>query len=128
LISHELRPDEGILIFTPEGPLRSDDFKELARVVDDYVTEHGALTGVMIYVESFPGWEDFGAMISHFQFVKNNHGDIGKVAAVTDSQFIAIMPKIVEHFVSAEVRHFDFNDRQAALDWLSSDLSSQARS
>lgn len=123
MISHELRSDEGILFFTPEGPLQSDDFTALAQVVDEYITTHGALTGVMIDVESFPGWEDFGALISHFKFVKNNHGDIGKVAAVTDSQFLSIMPKIVDHFVSAEVRHFNFDEREAALDWLRSDLS-----
>lgn len=125
MITHELRRDEGILIFTPEGPLKSSDFEELAHIVDEYITEQGALTGVMIYVESFPGWEDFGALISHLKFVKNNHGDIGKVAAVTDSQIASVMPKIVEHFVSAEVRHFGYDDRQVALDWLRSGLSQQ---
>jgi hypothetical protein len=123
VLFHELRSEEGILILSPEGPLQSEDFTRMAGVVDEYITEHGALTGVMIYAESFHGWEDFGALISHFRFLKNNHGDIGKVAAVTDSQFLAVMPKIVDHFISAQVRHFDFDDRQAALDWLRSGLS-----
>ncbi len=123
LISHELLRDEGILTLTPIGRLESDDFATLARVVDAYVSEEGALTGVMIYAESFPGWEDFGALISHFKFVKNNQGDIGKVAAVTDGQFLSIMPKIIDHFVSADVRHFDYGDREAALEWLRSDLA-----
>ncbi len=126
MISHELLGDEGILILTPVGPLESDDFAALARVVDAYISKEGALTGVMIYAESFPGWEDFGALISHFRFVKNNVGDIGKVAAVTDSQFLSIMPKIIDHFVSADVRHFDFKDRDAALEWLRSDLAGQS--
>jgi hypothetical protein len=126
LISHELQRDEGILTLTPIGPLESDDFAALARVVDAYVSEEGALTGVMIYVESFPGWEDFGALISHFKFLKNNLGDIGKVAAVTDSQFLTIMPNIVDHFVSADVRHFDYADRDSALEWLRSDLAQQS--
>jgi hypothetical protein len=126
LISHELLRDEGILILTPIGPLESDDFAALGRVVDAYIAEEGALTGVMIYVESFPGWEDFGALISHFKFLKKNQGDIGKVAAVTDSQFLSIMPKIIDHFVSADVRHFDFNDRDAALEWLRSGLTQKS--
>ncbi len=125
MITHELRRDEGILIFTPAGPLKSSDFEELANIVDEYITEQGALTGVMIYVESFPGWEDFGALISHLKFVKNNHGDIGKVAAVTNSQIASIMPKIVDHFVSADVRHFKYEDRQAALNWLRTGLLQQ---
>jgi hypothetical protein len=126
VISHELLRDEGILILTPVGPLESDDFANLARVVDAYILEAGALTGLMIYAESFPGWEDFGALISHFKFVKNNQGDVGKVAAVTDSQFLAIMPKIIDHFVSAEIRHFDFGDREKALNWLRSDLTQRS--
>lgn len=126
MISHELQRDEGILTLTPIGPLESDDFAALGRVVDAYVSEEGALTGVMIYVESFPGWEDFGALISHFKFLKNNLGDIGKVAAVTDSQFLTIMPNIVDHFVSADVRHFDYADRESALEWLRSDLAQQS--
>jgi len=123
VIYHELGREEGILILTPEGPLESTDFSDLAQIVDDYITENGALTGVMIYTETFPGWEDFGALISHFRFVKNHHGDIGKVAAVTDSKFLSIMPKIIDHFISAEVRHFNFEDSDAALDWLRSGLA-----
>lgn len=123
MISHELRREEGILIFTPQGPLKSQDFETLADIVDDYISAEGALTGVMIYVESFPGWEDFGALISHFKFVKNNHGDIEKIAAVTDTQILSVMPKIIDHFVSADVRHFDYEDQEAALEWLRSDLS-----
>ena len=126
MISHELQRNEGILTLTPIGPLESDDFAALGRVVDAYVSEEGALTGLMIYVESFPGWEDFGALISHFKFLKNNQGDIGKVAAVTDSQFLTIMPKIIDHFVSADVRHFDYADRESALEWLRSDLAQKS--
>jgi hypothetical protein len=127
VISHELRRQEGILIFTPQGPLKSEDFETLASIVDQYISEAGALTGIMIYVESFPGWEDFGALISHFKFVKNNHGDIGRVAAVTDTQILSVMPKIIDHFVHAEVRHFDYEDKEAALEWLRSDLSPKSR-
>ena len=127
MISHQLGREDGILILTPVGPLESEDFSGLARIVDEYITENGALTGVMICAEKFPGWEDFGALISHLKFVKNHHGDIGKVAAVTDSQFLSIMPKIIDHFVSAEVRHFDFADREAALAWLRTGLSRQSK-
>jgi hypothetical protein len=126
LISHELLREEGILVLTPVGRLESDDFADLARVVDAYISEAGALTGVMIYAESFPGWEDFGALISHFKFVKRNQGDVGKVAAVTDSQFLTIMPKIIDHFTSADVRHFDFSDREAAMKWLRSGLAQKS--
>ena len=123
MISHELLRDQGILKIIPEGPLESSDFETLSREVDEYIVAEGALTGVLIRTASFPGWEDFSALISHLNFVRNNHADIGKVAAVTDSKFLAIMPKIVALFVSAEVRHFDYDEQDSAMAWLTAELS-----
>jgi peroxiredoxin len=57
-------------------------------------------------------------MLSHLEFVKNHHQHIAKVAAVTDSKFLAIMPSIASHFISAQVRHFDYNDKESALNRL----------
>ncbi|MDH5588321.1 MAG: STAS/SEC14 domain-containing protein [Nitrospirota bacterium] len=53
------------------------------------------------------------------RFVKNHNQKIKKVAAVTDSGFLSIMPHIANHFVDAEVKHFDYGDKDRALDWLS---------
>jgi hypothetical protein len=36
------------------------------------------------------------------------------------------MPKIIDHFVSADVRHFDYADRELALEWLRSDLAQKS--
>jgi hypothetical protein len=33
---------------------------------------------------------------------------IKRVAAVTDSHFLAILPKVADYFAAAEVRHFDY--------------------
>ncbi|MDH3514889.1 MAG: STAS/SEC14 domain-containing protein, partial [Gammaproteobacteria bacterium] len=78
------------------------------------------LNGLMIHAKSFPGWHDFAAMVTHFNFVKNHHQRIAKVAAVTDSGFLAILPSIAKHFVHADVCHFDYGDKEKALKWLSS--------
>jgi hypothetical protein len=55
---------------------------------------------------------------SHIRFVRNYHEKIERVAAVTDNGFLAILPKVADHFVAAEVRHFDYQDRDEALSWL----------
>lgn len=119
MISYELLRDRGIIIVSPEGRLESADFERLAQEVDPYIEEKGKLAGLMICVDSFPGWDDFGALVSHLKFVKDHHQRIKKVAAVTDSTFLSIMPRVVDHFVSAEVKHFDYGDKEAALQWLS---------
>ena len=119
MISYELLRDRGILIVTPEGPLDKTDFEALAREVDPYIEAQGKLNGLLIAARLFPGWKDFAALLSHLRFVKNHHQKIKKVAAVTDSGFLSVMPHIVDHFVDAEVKHFAYRDKDCALDWLS---------
>ena len=120
MLSNELMLDEKILIITPEGSLEASDFERLAKEVDPYIEAKGKLNGLMIYTESFPGWENFAALLSHIKFVKEHHQNIEKVAAVTDSGFLSILPRVASHFVQAEVKHFSYQDKEVALDWLKS--------
>jgi len=121
MLNYELNRTEGILILKPMGPLESTDFEKLAREVDPYIIENGTLNGLMIYIKSFPGWDNFAAFLSHMKFVKNHHQKIKKIAAVTGSGFLSIMPQVANHFMQAEVRHFDYDNKDAALNWLKSD-------
>ena len=119
MISHKLLRDRGVLIVKPEGPLEQTDFETLDREVDPFIEGQGLLNGLLISAELFPGWMNFAALVSHFRFVKNHHQKIRRVAAVTDSGFLSIMPHIANHFVDAEVKHFDYRDKDRALEWLS---------
>jgi 6-phosphogluconolactonase len=118
VIQYELLLDNGILIVTPTGPLEKADFDKLAQAVDPFIESQGKLNGLMVYVESFPGWKDFGALLSHLKFVRDHHRHVQRVAAVTDSGFLSILPLVAGHFVRAEVRHFDYQDKEKALAWL----------
>lgn len=118
MINYELNHADGILIINPIGALESTDFEKLGREVDPYITENGELNGLMIYTHSFPGWDNFAAFLSHMKFVKDHHQKIKKIAAVTDSGFLSIMPQVANHFVQAELRHFDYDDKDIALNWL----------
>ncbi len=120
MLRHELLPEYGVLVIEPVGPLQTADFEALAKIVDPYIEQHGALKGLMIAAPSFPGWASFGALLSHLRFVKDHHRKIARVAAVTDSGFLAVLPRVANHFVDAEVRHFGDGDRKAALNWLAS--------
>jgi len=120
MLINEVMLDEKILVITPEGSLKKTDFERLAKEVDPFIEAMGTLNGLMIYSESFPGWENFAALISHMKFVKEHHRNIRKVAAVTDSGFLSILPRVANHFVQAEIKHFSYKDKDAALDWLKS--------
>ena len=121
MLKYELNHAEGILIIRPNGPLESTDFEKLVQEVDPYIIEKGKLNGLMIYAKSFPGWDNFAAFLSHMKFVKKHHQKIKKIAAVTDSSFLSIMPQVANHFVKAEIKHFDYDDKDAALNWLRAD-------
>jgi hypothetical protein len=118
MIQYELNRADGILIVTPIGPLEAADFVNLVREVDPYIEEKGKLNGLLICAKSFPGWENIAAFLSHIKFVKNHHQKIRKIAAVTGGGFLAIMPQVANRFVQAEVRRFDYAEKDAALNWL----------
>ncbi len=118
MIHFELLRDRSILIVTPNGPLQKADFEQLAKDVDPFLASKGKLTGLMIYTKSFPGWESFGALVSHVKFVAHHHRKIERIAVVTDGEFLKIMPRIADHFVQAKIKHFDFEEKDQALAWL----------
>ena len=120
MVKSELLKDKGVLIVSPEGPLAASDFEHLAREVDPYIEQNGRLHGLMVHAKFFPGWADFAALLSHLKFVKDHQSKIEKVAAVSDSGFLKIIPSVASHFVKAEVRHFDYQDKEKALEWLTS--------
>lgn len=118
MIHAELLRDQGILIITPEGALQQSDFTDLAQLIDPYIAEKGELRGLMVYTKSFPHWEDFKALMTHIKFFGSHQHHVRKVAAVIDNAFLSIAPSIVTHFIHAEVRHFDYVDKEEALVWL----------
>ncbi len=118
MIRHELLSEDGILIVTPIEALKESDFEDLTKEVDPFIEKQGSLTGLVIEAESFPGWDSFGALISHIRFVREHHQRIKKVAAVTDSGFLSILPIVAQHFVDAEVKHFAFSEKEAAMKWI----------
>jgi hypothetical protein len=120
MINYQLNRTDGILIVEPIAHLESTDFEKLTQEIDPYIEQEGKLNGLMIYSESFPGWDNFAALLSHIKFVKNHHQNIKKIAAVTGGGFLAIAPQVASHFVQAEIKHFDFDDKESALNWLKS--------
>lgn len=118
MIQHELNMEKGSLVLKPQGPLKAEDFSAIAQETDAYIERHGSLNGLMIVAEKFPGWEDVQGFVAHIKFVRDHHQKIKKVAFVSDSRFFEFVPRLAQHFVSAEVKHFDAVEEKAALEWL----------
>ena len=110
-----------IVILKPNGALSQDDFKEVTKAIDPFIEKAGKINGVIIYTESFPGWDSFMSLLEHLKFVKEHHKKISNVAFVTDSAVGEFAENIGNHFVSAEVKHFSFNELEDAKRWILED-------
>ena len=118
MIKARLMREDGILVVSPVDTLEAIDLERLRLLVDPCLEEPGELKGLLIDVETFPGWEDFSGMLSHLRFVHDYQQRINRVAAVTDNDILAILPQVADYFAAAEVRHFGYTDRDLALNWL----------
>ena len=118
MIDYEILEPEGVVIVEPGSRLSAEDFIGLATAVDGYLETHERLNGLLIHMEAFPGWEDLAGLVQHIRFVKGHHRQIERVAFASDSRLASLAPHLANHFVSAEVRHFDYDEREKAIRWL----------
>jgi hypothetical protein len=118
MIEHTLDNAHSILTVRPRSSLEQSDFAGLAAAVDPWIEETGGLAGLIIDAPTFPGWEDFGAMVAHFRFVRSHQKHIRKIALVTDSALGNVAEHLASHFVSAEIRRFPAGEREAAEQWI----------
>ena len=118
MLTYQILENENIVVIEPKGPLSEADFRDLTRDVDLHLVRTGTLKGVLIHATAFPGWDSFGSMIGHLRFVRDHHRLIEKVALASDSAIATVMPKLVDHFVGAEVIGFAFDERDEAMAWL----------
>lgn len=118
MIEAKLFREAGVVEVLPSGALKAVDFEQLAALVDPFIEAHGALKGLMIVADRFPGWESLGALIGHVRFVREHQKLVRRVATVSDGATLTILPLLAKHFVKAEVRHFPFAERDAAMQWL----------
>ncbi len=115
MIDFNLDMEHRILTICPKGALSEQDFSSVTAAVNPVIEQEGDLAGVIIHAKSFPG------MLSHFRFVRDHHQYIKKLAVVSDSAVLTILPRISAHFINAELKHFHFNQYNDALSWIQAD-------
>jgi len=116
---HDDRDHNAILI-EPQEELSRDDFADLTKRFDAYVGHFDDIPNLIIHAPSFPGWDSFGAMTRHMEFIEDHHKLIRKIAIVSDSTSLRILPALADHFVSAKVRHFPEEQLDDAREWVAS--------
>ena len=118
MIDYHLDPATAVLTVRPEAALQKSDFAALADAVDPQIDQHGDLAGLIIEAPDFPGWDSFGALVTHLRFVRDHHKHVKKVAVVTDSHLGDAAEHLASHFVSAQIRHFPAGAANEARAWI----------
>lgn len=118
MIDYHLDPATAVLTIRPESALQKSDFAELATAVDPQIEEHGDLNGLIVEAPRFPGWDSFGALVTHLRFVRDHHKHVKKIAVVTDSHLGDVAEHLASHFISADIRHFPADDLDEARRWV----------
>lgn len=114
----DLDENNAIATLKPDGALTKDDFTLASSVIDSFVEKSGKLHGIIIYVESFPGWDSFGALSSHFKFVNEHHKMVRAVAFVTNSALVGAAEHVAKHFVYAQIKSFSYDQLDDAKKWI----------
>ena len=123
MIDHVLDGDASVLTVRPTGPLRAEDFNELAQVVDPYIERTGGLHGLVLQVGHFPGWDDLPSALRHLRFVRDHHRKVRRIAVVTDSPLGDLAEHVTSHFIAATVKHFPADQLDEARAWAAGDMS-----
>lgn len=118
IMIHQIFKDDNIVVVETTGRLTEEDFQQLTQDVDQHLLGTESIEGLLVHMKLFPGWENLKGLIGHFRFVHDHHRKIKKVALVSDSTIAVLIPKLAEHFVSAELKHFEFSERETAMKWL----------
>jgi len=118
MIEYDVDKEHSILEVRPKSALDKSDFVELAKAVDPQIEANGDLAGVIINAPSFPGWDSFGALVTHIRFVHDHHKHVKKVAVVTDSHVGDVAQHLGSHFVSAKIQHFPAEQIEQARQWI----------
>jgi hypothetical protein len=118
-VSHRL-VGSGVIVVEVGQPLRIQDFDAVALTADAWLETHHKLDGVVIHAREFPGWENIASLIRHVRFVRDHHRKVNRVALAADGKLVALAPRLVEHFVKAEVKSFRYDELDDAIGWAAS--------
>jgi len=118
MLNIELDEVAGIAILAPDGKLSESDFISAAKIIDPYIESVGELKGIIIHVQSFPGWDSFSSLIAHLKFVRGHHKKVSRIAFATDSPIGSFAENIASHFVNAQIKNFEFSELEASRTWI----------
>lgn len=111
---------KNVITARPEGFIPASEFEALGQAIDDYANERDRMPGLVVHLKGLPQWRGLSAMKAHFDVVRKHAMVLPRVAIVTDTMGLAVLPNLADIFVRARVRHFDVRQEDEAVAWAGS--------
>lgn len=112
------RTEYGILAVEPTGELEKKEFEQLGSEIAHLRENDRKFNGILIHTRDFPGYKTFSDALAHGEFLGKHADGVGKVALCTDSAVGNLLEIAGSTFTNAEVRKFDYDQRDDAEKWL----------
>lgn len=117
MINTNIHDEQNVISIMPVGKVSEAEFDALANTINRYINERDQVPGLVIEARHLPHWDSFSAFLRHMKFIKNHHKVVKKVAIVGDGHTLQILPSLVDHFVSAKLRHYRAEQVADAIAW-----------
>lgn len=119
MLDTEIDEKNNLFIVTPKGTVSEADFEGLGDRVNDYINHNDKAPGIVLDAAGLPHWKNAAALFAHLKLVGDHHKLISKVALVSDSTTLSVMPALVDLFLDAKIRHFPQANLEKAKTWAS---------
>ncbi len=108
--------DPRVCGFRVRGRLTHEDYVQWVPRIEAILEEHRPIS-LLVELVDFQGW-DRQAAWDDLRFGLAHDRDLARIAIVGEHAWQRLMVNLIRPFFTAELRHFDRKDIQAAWDWL----------
>lgn len=108
-----------IIGFRLKNKLHEEDYSQFVPAVEEVISEYGKVRLLALF-EDFRGW-DLKALWDDIKLSAQHYHDVEKIAIVGSRKWEEWMAKVCRPFTSAQVRHFNKANLDAAWKWLEED-------
>ena len=97
--------------------LKAEDFRQLRPQIDSLISRHGKIR-LLIDGSGFDGWENIAALQAHAGFIRSHQQKIERIAVIARHNWQHWVIGAVRMFLHPEVRAYDRNHENEALQWI----------
>ena len=97
--------------------LKAEDFRQFRPQIDSLISRHGKIR-LLIDGSGFDGWENIAALQAHAGFIRSHQQKIERIAVIARHNWQHWVIGAVRMFLHPEVRAYDRNHENEALQWI----------